>query len=73
MTYWQDHESSYFEGVYAQSVQAFNELGPRAKFDCALREYVGRFAHRIAGPEDLVGILRKHFPAAEKTLERYGV
>jgi hypothetical protein len=73
MTYWQHHEESYFEGVYAQSVRALRELGSTAKLDCALREYLGRFAHRIAEPDDLIQILRGHFPAARETLERYGV
>jgi hypothetical protein len=73
MTYWERHEESYFEGVYAQSVQALNELGAASKLDCALREYLTRFAHRIAAPEDLIQILRGHFPAAQETLQRYGV
>jgi hypothetical protein len=73
MTYWGRHEESYFEGVYAQSVQALDELGPTRKLDCALREYVQRFAHRIAKPDDLIRILADHFPAARQTLERYGV
>ena len=73
MTYWQRHEESYFEGVYAQSAQALNELGPARELDCALRQYVQRFAHRIAKPGDLIRILSDHFPAARQTLERYGV
>jgi hypothetical protein len=73
MTYWQRHEESYFEGVYAQSVRALNELGSTAKLDCALREYLRRFAHQIAEPGDLVQILEDRFPAARETLERYGV
>jgi Peptidase family M1 domain len=73
MTYWGRHEESYFEGVYAQSVQALDELGPTHKLDCALREYIQRFAHRIAKPDDLIRILADHFPAARQTLERYGV
>jgi hypothetical protein len=73
MTYWQHHEGSYFEGVYAQSVQALNELGSTSKLDCALREYLRRFAYRIAEPDDLVQILQDEFPAAQETLERYGV
>jgi aminopeptidase N len=73
MTYWERHEESYFEGVYAQSVQALNELGAASKLDCALREYLTRFAHRIAAPDDLIQILRGHFPSAKETLQRYGV
>jgi hypothetical protein len=73
MTYWERHEESYFEGVYAQSVQALDQLGPTRELDCALREYVQRFAHRIAKPDDLIRILADHFPAARQTLERYGV
>jgi hypothetical protein len=73
MTYWERHEESYFEGVYAQSVQALNELGPSARLNCALREYVARYAHQIAEPHDLMEILQDHFPAAKETLERYGV
>ncbi len=73
MTYWARHEESYFEGVYVQSVQALDELGPTRKLDCALRQYLHRFAHRIAKPDDLIGILADHFPAARETLERYGV
>jgi hypothetical protein len=73
MTFWGRHEESYFEGVYVQSVQALNELGPTRKLDCALREYLHRFAHRIAKPGDLIRILADHFPAARQTLARYGV
>jgi hypothetical protein len=73
MAYWQRHEESYFEGVYAQSVRALNELGSTAELDCAMREYLGRFAHRIADPDDLIQILEDHFPAAQETLDRYGV
>ena len=73
MTFWERHEESYFEGVYAQPVQALDELGPTRELDCAIREYVRRFAHRIATPDDLIRILADHFPAARQTLARYGV
>jgi hypothetical protein len=41
--------------------------------DCALREYVARYAYRIARPANLIDILTQVFPAAPVVLASYGL
>jgi hypothetical protein len=73
MTYWDGHQSSYYEGVYAQGAQALAALGDPDGVDCALRRYVAVEAFGIARPADLIDALATHFPDARETLGRYGV
>jgi hypothetical protein len=73
MTYWNAHASSYYRGVYAQTPQALAALGPPEQVDCALRQYVARYAYRIARPANLIDILTQVFPAAPAVLARYGL
>jgi hypothetical protein len=73
ITYWNSHASSYYRGVYAQTPQALAALGPPDLVDCALRQYVARYAYRIAKPADLIDVLTQVFPAAPAVLARYGL
>jgi hypothetical protein len=73
MTYWNSHPSSYYRGVYAQTPQALAALGPPGQVDCALRQYVARYAYRIARPANLIDILTQVFPAAPAVLAGYGL
>ncbi|MEY2404101.1 MAG: hypothetical protein QOD38_1652 [Acidimicrobiaceae bacterium] len=73
MTYWDQHESSYFEGVYVQGAVAVAQLGSVDEVDCALRQYVARNAFRIATPADLVDALTTVFPDAADRIAPYGL
>jgi hypothetical protein len=72
MTYWADHERSYFQGLYAQGVRALASLGPADRVDCALRLYAAKNAYRTAAPRDLVDALRRVLPGAARRLARFG-
>lgn len=72
MTYWEQHQDSYYRGVYVQGVQALAALGDPDRVDCALRLYVAAEAHDIARPADLVAALEQVFPDAAATLARFG-
>lgn len=72
MTYWETRQSSYYQGVYVQGVQALAALGDPALVDCALRHYVARDAYRIARPSDLAHALSVVFPNAPDVLRRFG-
>lgn len=73
MTYWDQHESSYYRSVYVQTVQALNALGvPIATIDCALARYVAANAYRVATPVDLLRALKTVAPNAREVLLRYG-
>jgi hypothetical protein len=63
MTYWDQHASNFFAGVYAQGWQAFSSLGDPTRTDCALELYVARNAFGIATPEKLVDSLDDRLPA----------
>jgi hypothetical protein len=73
MTFWDRHGGAYFEGVYAQGVQALNTLGPHDKITCALRRYVAANAYRIATSADALEAFSTVFPRAELDLARYGI
>ena len=73
MTYWNDHRSAYFDGVYVQGAQALAALGDPDLVDCALRVYVAVNAHRIARPADLVRAASAVFPGVPEALARFGV
>jgi hypothetical protein len=73
MSYWDQHESSYFAGVYVQGAVAVARLGSVDQVDCALRQYVARHAFRIATPADLVDALTTVFPDAADRLAPYGL
>jgi aminopeptidase N len=72
-TYWDHHESSYYEGVYVQGAVAVASLGTVDQVDCALRQYVARQAFRIARPADLIAALSTVFPDAADRLAPYGL
>ncbi len=73
MTYWDEHRSSYYRGVYVQGAQALAALGDQDGVDCALRRYVSARAFAIARPADLIGALTTVFPDAATTVGRFGV
>ncbi len=73
MTYWDEHRSSYYRGVYVQGAQALAALGDADRVDCALRRYVSMRAFAIARPADLIGALATAFPDAPATVARFGV
>jgi hypothetical protein len=73
MSYWDDHQSSYYEGVYVQGALAVARLGSVDQVDCALRQYVAHNAFRIATPADLVSALTLLFPDAADRLAPYGL
>jgi len=73
MTYWNDHRSAYFDGVYVQGAQALAALGDPDLVDCALRVYVAVNAHRIARPADLVRAASAVLPGATEALAGFGV
>jgi hypothetical protein len=74
MTYWEQHQSSYWRSVYVQGAAALlrarSAAGPAA-FDRAIRCYVRSWARRIAQPGHLAQAL-EHLPAAREVLVRYG-
>jgi aminopeptidase N len=72
MTFWERHESDYYEGVYAQGVRALHALGPPRLVDCGLRLYVARNAYGIARPDDLARALGEVLPGARRSLEGFG-
>ncbi|HEV3227148.1 MAG TPA: M1 family aminopeptidase [Acidimicrobiales bacterium] len=73
MSYWDAHQSSYYEGVYVQAAEAVASLGSVDQVDCALRQYVARDAFRIATPADLIDALATVFPDAAARLAPYGL
>jgi aminopeptidase N len=73
MSFWDRHESSYFDGVYVQGAVAVARLGTVDEVDCALRQYVARNAFRIATPADLFAALSIVFPDAADRLAPYGL
>jgi hypothetical protein len=73
MTYWESHQSSYYEGVYVQPAAALADLGPPELVDCALRLYVATNAWRIATPADVIDALAVVFPDAEARLAAPGI
>jgi hypothetical protein len=70
--YWNAHQSSYYRGVYVQTVQALSKLGPVDRLDCALRIYIAENAYTIARPANLVAALSAVFGDTTK-LAPYGV
>lgn len=73
MTYWDQHQASYYRGVYVQGGVAVASLGTVDQVDCALRQYVARNAFRIATPADLIAALTTVFPDAAARLAPYGL
>jgi hypothetical protein len=73
MSFWDQHEPSYFEGVYVQGGAAVARLGTVDEVDCALRQYVAHNAFRIATPADLFAALSIVFPDAAERLAPYGL
>lgn len=72
-TYWDGHESSYYEGVYVQGGVAVARLGTVEQVDCALRQYVARNAFRIARPRDFFDAVAVVVPDAPERLAPYGL
>lgn len=73
MTFWDQHDASYYRSVYVQTVQALNATGVSvAAIDCALARYVASNAYRVATPMDLLHALETVAPNAREVLLRYG-
>jgi aminopeptidase N len=73
MTFWDQHQDSYAEGVYWRGFQALDALGPPDRVDCALRGYVATNAYGIATTQDLIDALTRVFPDAPKVLAPFGI
>jgi hypothetical protein len=73
MTYWDKHRASYYRSVYVQTVHALVALGDQDRVDCALAQYVAKYAYDIAVPDDLSLVLEANFPGARAVLAGYGV
>jgi hypothetical protein len=73
MTYWDDHQSSYYRGVYVQAAVAVASLGSVDQVDCALRQFVAHDAFRVATPADFFAAVAPVFPDAAARLAPYGV
>jgi hypothetical protein len=74
MTYWEEHQSSYWRSVYVQGAATLlraRSTAGAAAFDAAIRCYVRSRARRIARPGHLAQAL-DHLPAAREVLVRYG-
>ncbi|MGH9136880.1 MAG: M1 family aminopeptidase [Acidimicrobiales bacterium] len=72
MTYWEDHRSAYYRGVYVQGAAALASLGDADLVDCALRLYTAVNAHDVATSGDLVEALAVVFPDAGARLAVFG-
>jgi hypothetical protein len=73
IAYWNDHQRSYYAGVYVQGAQAVASLGSPDRVDCALRIYVARNAYGIARPVDLINAASVVFADAAAKLGAFGV
>lgn len=73
MSWWDRHLTSYYRGVYVQTVQALATGASPDAVDCALARYVARHAYRIARSADLVAALDEVAPGASGVLGRFGV
>jgi hypothetical protein len=73
MTFWEHHGSDYYEGLYVQGANAVASLGTVDQVDCALRQYVARYAFRIATPADAFAALTSQFPDAVSALAPAGL
>ena len=73
MSFWDEHPSGFFAGVYAQGYQALASLGPPDRTDCALRLYVARNAFGVATKQSLLNALARRLPpAAVRRLAAFG-
>jgi hypothetical protein len=73
MSFWQSHDFETIRlGMYVQTVQALATLGASAKVDCALRQFVIRYAYRTAAPRDLLAALEPFFRDARRKLRARG-
>jgi hypothetical protein len=73
MTFWDQHQDNYGEGVYWRGGQALDALGPPEAVNCALRRYVAEHAYGIATTPDLVASLSEVFPDAPGVLGPFGI
>jgi Peptidase family M1 domain len=73
MAFWDVHRSSYYRGVYVQTLQALAALGDADKVDCALQSLVTAAAFRVATRTDVMRALEAEFPSARKTLKPFGL
>ena len=73
MTYWDNHQSSYYRGVYLQTAVAVASLGSVDEVDCALRQLVARDAFRVTTPADFFNAVASVFPDAPARLAPYGL
>ena len=73
MTYWDEHQSSYYRGVYVQAAVAIASLGSVDQVDCALRQFVAHDAFRVTTPADFFDAITAVFPDAPARLAPYGL
>jgi hypothetical protein len=73
MTYWDEHQGSYYRGIYVQGAAAVASLGETSWVDCALRHYVAANRYGIATPADLVEAMEVVWPDAAPRLAEYGL
>jgi hypothetical protein len=62
MTFWENHASDYYQGLYVQGAVAIASLGTVDQVDCALRQYVAQNAFGIARPAEAFAALAVVFP-----------
>jgi hypothetical protein len=73
MTYWDVHRSSYYRGVYVQTLQALASLGDPDEVDCALRTLITKNGHQVATNKTVVDALTTRFPEAPAKLAAFGI
>jgi hypothetical protein len=73
MTYWEEHQASYYRGVYVQGAVAVASLGEVSFVDCALRHYVAANRFSVATPADLIAAAEVVWPDAATRLAEYGL
>jgi hypothetical protein len=74
MTYWDDHQGSYYRGIYVQGAVAVASLGAPEWVDCGLRHYVAANRYGIATPADLIDAMEVVWPDhAAPRLAAYGL
>ncbi len=73
MTFWEQHASDYYSGLYVQAAEAVASLGTVDQVDCSLREYVARNAFRIAKASDAFAAFAVVFPDPVSALAPAGL
>ncbi|HEX4822362.1 MAG TPA: M1 family aminopeptidase [Acidimicrobiales bacterium] len=73
MTYWDQHQASYYRGVYVQAAVGIASLGSVDQVDCALRQFVAHDAFRVTTPADFFDAIAPVLPDAPGRLAPYGL